>query len=183
MSWANWLPKSRTTTVSGAARSVPPASEPTSELPGRSSGERAGEGAFSAVSRYASTSASSGASTRWPALASSPWTVLPRCLVTAPGSDAPGSDAPGSDAPGADAPGEVAPGSDVLDIGATACQSVLVAASTASEMARLLIVPRPGQCTGMTTPRGERRAVITAAHGERAGERVAYSARRPHAHQ
>src|SRR6266540_2475278 len=73
-------------------------------------GERAGEGAFSAVSRYASTSASSGASTRWPALASSPWTVLPRCLVTAPGSDAPGSDAPGSDAPGADAPGADAPG-------------------------------------------------------------------------
>ena len=35
-------------------------------------------GALSAVSRYASTSASSGARTRWPALAGSPWTVFPR---------------------------------------------------------------------------------------------------------
>ena len=41
-------------------------------------GERSGAGALSAVSRYASTSASSGARTRWPEFAASPWMVLPR---------------------------------------------------------------------------------------------------------
>src|SRR6188472_742951 len=45
---------------------------------GRSSGERSGAGALRAVSRYASTSASSGTRTRCPAFAASPCTVLPR---------------------------------------------------------------------------------------------------------
>ena len=44
----------------------------------RSAARPLGAGASSATSRYASTSASSEASTRWPALAASPWTVLPR---------------------------------------------------------------------------------------------------------
>src|SRR3954447_12595651 len=64
MSCAVWPPKSRTMTLSTDWAS--------------SSGARSGAGASSATSRYASTSASSGASTRWPALAASPWTVLPR---------------------------------------------------------------------------------------------------------
>ena len=64
-----------------ASRSRGPRRRPgsgTTAATGGSVGARSGAGASSATSRYASTSASSGARTRWPALAASPWMVLPR---------------------------------------------------------------------------------------------------------
>ena len=72
MSCANWEPKSSTTTLSGGSGGT--------WMVGRSLGARSGEGASSATSRYASTSASSGARTRCPAFAVTPWTVVPRSL-------------------------------------------------------------------------------------------------------
>jgi len=76
---------------------------------------------------------------------------LPRCLV---------------DAPGEGAPGDVVAGSAALVFGTTlgsgtgptagptSGPSVPVVASTVSEMARLLLAPHPGQCTGPTPSRG-----------------------------